>query len=706
MKSFVQCLSVATATLAAFSSQGSLLFSDRFNYPDGPITELPGSPWQSHGGSPRQVEVQSGAVLLTQLESEDVNAPLNEAPHINKNLYASFTIALTAPPRGDGGFFLHFKDAGSGQQAKVFASTNQCPPGSFKVGIAHSTGTPQYVNEFLPLVGSHRIVIRCINSMQGASTLWLAPESESSASKRAEASDAGAVLQLQAIALRQSLSSGDGMGVLEIDDLLVSDTFEDVAGANTPPSISSMIDVDMGANEVTAILPFIVEDQETPAEEILVTFHSSNPGLISPKGASFHGSGRNRGIRMSAVAGMQGSSVITLEATDGVKTAQTTFTVLVGAPYIEGPRETDIPASGQSALLEYRISDRESLVDSLTVRAESLNTNILRDDGIVWAGTADRRQLTLIPTSGASGMSDVRVIVSDGVMERAQMLRATVHPSLPLLFEDGFVQPDGGLVPGPASWLVHAPADGSISNVLVQSDRLLLSGSRAEDISVRLPGSPYRSGMAAILHAGIRFRLTALPSAAGNFFAHFRDDHNGFRCRLHVANPGGAGSSYYLGISSGSEPPLYFHGALQLGEFHTAVVQYRTGSRESRLWLNPSSPEDTHLKAAAEATLGVVSHWSFRQAYSIGAVEVDSIRVAGGFMAVLDPRIAPELSIARQGGVIRLSWAYTRGLVLESSPALMPGTWSLLAREVETDGSTQWLDLPLDSTREFFRFRP
>src|SRR5437867_300387 len=62
--------------------KAAILLSDDFNYPDGPLTNAPGSPWVEHsgGGTNEELLVVSGQVQLTSSRTEDVDAPLAGQP--------------------------------------------------------------------------------------------------------------------------------------------------------------------------------------------------------------------------------------------------------------------------------------------------------------------------------------------------------------------------------------------------------------------------------------------------------------------------------------------------------------------------------------------------------------------------------------------------------------------------------------------------
>src|SRR4051812_10851901 len=95
-------LAVLALEFAPFSN-ASIILSDSFDYPNGSIVTNSGAVWVTHSGITGQVQVVSSRVLLSQTNSEDINAQLAGAPYpatTNALLYARFTINFAAMPSG------------------------------------------------------------------------------------------------------------------------------------------------------------------------------------------------------------------------------------------------------------------------------------------------------------------------------------------------------------------------------------------------------------------------------------------------------------------------------------------------------------------------------------------------------------------------------------------------------------------------------
>jgi len=229
------------AVLAVWPLRAAVVLDEPFDYPDGSLITVSGGRWSSHSGTAGQVDVAAGAVRLTQAETEDVNALLGGGPYAADSgavLYAKFTVRFTALPDGAGTYFAHFKDGSTGFRAKVFASVSGAAAGKFRLGISRATNSPNaFFERDLSLDTPYVVVVR-YDTATTASTLWVDPAAESDPAVSATDDNATPV-SVVAFALRQSLSAGNGMGTLVLDDLRVATSFAELFGSvpDAPPQI-------------------------------------------------------------------------------------------------------------------------------------------------------------------------------------------------------------------------------------------------------------------------------------------------------------------------------------------------------------------------------------------------------------------------------------------------------------------------------------
>jgi endonuclease/exonuclease/phosphatase family metal-dependent hydrolase len=210
----------------------AVLLSDDFSYPNGFLITTSGGLWNNHNGTSGQVQVNAGRVLLTEDDLEDVNAAFT--PNGN-TLYVSLSVRFTGLPGSSGTYFCHFKDSSFGYRPKIFATTTGAGAGRFRLGISEASNTPnQIFPQDLFLNTDYKVVFR-YRKDTGQGTLWLDPSSAGDLS--VSTTESPSLITVTAFALRQS-SANNGMGDLQVDDLLVGTEFSDVVSGNQAPTIT------------------------------------------------------------------------------------------------------------------------------------------------------------------------------------------------------------------------------------------------------------------------------------------------------------------------------------------------------------------------------------------------------------------------------------------------------------------------------------
>ena len=221
---------IAAATFLP-SVRADILLSDSFTYPDGSITANSGGKWATHSGTAGQAAVLGGVLNLSEKQSEDINSTLTGAPIAKDSgavLYAGFKVTFSGLPSGTGTYFAHFKDNGTSNfRGRLFASTTGAAAGSLRLGVSSASATPTLLGTDLAIGTTYQVVLKLdVNS--AAATLWVNPAAESD--PNVVSADTGAALAISTFAFRESLSSGNGMGVLTVDDLTVATTFVEALG--------------------------------------------------------------------------------------------------------------------------------------------------------------------------------------------------------------------------------------------------------------------------------------------------------------------------------------------------------------------------------------------------------------------------------------------------------------------------------------------
>ncbi|MFN8528294.1 MAG: Ig-like domain-containing protein [Anaerolineae bacterium] len=206
--------------------------------------------------------------------------------------------------------------------------------------------------------------------------------------------------------------------------------------ANTAPTISDITDQTIAINTNTGALAFTIGDAETPAASLTASGSSSNTALIPNANIVFGGSGANRTVTVTPLAGQTGSATITVTITDGGSlTATDTFVVNVSpaantAPTISAIADQIINVNTSTAPLAFTIGDVETPAASLSVTRSSNNTTLVPNGNIVIGGSGANRTVTVTPAAGQTGTATITITVTDaGLLSAVELFTVTVNPS-------------------------------------------------------------------------------------------------------------------------------------------------------------------------------------------------------------------------------------------------------------------------------------
>lgn len=98
---------------------------------------------------------------------------------------------------------------------------------------------------------------------------------------------------------------------------------------NQPPTISAIADCSIAAGTSTGAIAFTVGDSATAVGSLTLSASTSNAYLVPVANIVFGGSGANRTVTATPVAGVGGTATITVTVSDGSKTASEPFTLTV-----------------------------------------------------------------------------------------------------------------------------------------------------------------------------------------------------------------------------------------------------------------------------------------------------------------------------------------------------------------------------------------
>lgn len=148
----------------------------------------------------------------------------------------------------------------------------------------------------------------------------------------------------QALAALTFRGAPNWSGIAEIAITLKDETFSvsrvleiAVSPVNDLPTLSNVTEQTVEEGKVPGPLAFQVDDAETAAASLLVAASSDNPALLPPSALVLGGGEADRTLQITPAAGLQGSALITLSATDADGATGTTsfrFTVTEKHPNV------------------------------------------------------------------------------------------------------------------------------------------------------------------------------------------------------------------------------------------------------------------------------------------------------------------------------------------------------------------------------------
>jgi hypothetical protein len=273
----------------------------------------------------------------------------------------------------------------------------------------------------------------------------------------------------------------DGSGEL---NSTVSDTIAfSVVAVNDVPTISDVTDQATNEDTATGAIPFTVGDVETDAADLVVAGASSNDAVVADASVVIGGSGANRTVTITPVAGASGSTTITLSASDGTDTGTDTFVLTVGAvnddPTISNVGDQATNEDTATGAIAFTVGDGETAGDALVVSGSSSNQSIVADANIVIGGSGANRTVTITPVANANGPVTITLTVTDGdgaTSNDTFVLNVTAVNDAPMLsvIPDLTIDEDGttGALPFTVSDVDHPAVD--CADVTVTSDNDLV----------------------------------------------------------------------------------------------------------------------------------------------------------------------------------------------------------------------------------------
>ncbi len=233
----VAFFTLLTLTLHAFA------WGDAFTYSTGNLGVVSGTKWFTLSGSSTiSVDSTKSAQLTSSRNDSMVKLllPRDGAGAVQHwsgtALYARFDLHVgNVPTTTEGEYFLCFSDTTGNRRARVFVQLISASNIALGTGFAviHPSSS---LTDPLALGSDHTVVVKLDPSNKHV-TLWLDPVNEASAS--VVSTDTSSQINYDVAMLRQSNQYG-GVGTLNIDNLIYSDTFPEVVGKVYDPTDSAI----------------------------------------------------------------------------------------------------------------------------------------------------------------------------------------------------------------------------------------------------------------------------------------------------------------------------------------------------------------------------------------------------------------------------------------------------------------------------------
>ncbi len=244
-------------------------------------------------------------------------------------------------------------------------------------------------------------------------------------------------------------------GVNTTDEVFVL-TVNEVGAANTAPTISDIGDQTVEQGGITGAISFTIGDAETPAADLTVTGTSNNGALVRNVKITFGGSGANRTVTVEPTPSAFGQATITVTVSDGVNDAMDNFILTVtemsggdNPPFIELIPEQTIYTNETLGPLTVNISDPDTDISTVTLRAESSQKDLFPDENITIGGSGATRTITITPATDQVGSAPVTLTAFDGVNSFVRtMVVNVIEPNITfsVTVDDANCQNEGGAI--------------------------------------------------------------------------------------------------------------------------------------------------------------------------------------------------------------------------------------------------------------------
>jgi len=222
-----------------------------------------------------------------------------------------------------------------------------------------------------------------------------------------------------------------------------------------PPTISDIGDQATTVDTPTAAIPFTINDADTPIGNLTMSRNSSNPTLMPTNNIVFGGSGNNRTVTLTPVAGQTGSATITVTVSDGSLTASDTFVLTVGTVSTGTASFTNSAAiaiadvgAGNPYPSVINVTGLGGTVNNVMVRLNGISHTWPDDIDILLVSPTGQKVMVFSDVGGSADLNNVTITLSDAaaaaLSDAGQLVSGTFRPT------DAAPGEARDLFPGPA----------------------------------------------------------------------------------------------------------------------------------------------------------------------------------------------------------------------------------------------------------------
>src|SRR3989338_987834 len=223
--------------------------------------------------------------------------------------------------------------------------------------------------------------------------------------------------------------------VLTVTDGTLTDTSNfslTVTAVNDAPVISAIVNQTTPEDTATAAIAFTITDVDnvlTCGSSVSAT--SSDTALLPLGNIVIAGVAPNCTVNLNPGTDQNGLSNIVLTVTDGTETDTSSFSLTVtpvnDAPVISVIADQSTPEESATGAIAFTISDVDDVVTCAgSVSASSSNLTLLPMIGIVIGGTEPNCTVTMTPAADQTGISNVVLTVTDGLLSSTSPFDLTV----------------------------------------------------------------------------------------------------------------------------------------------------------------------------------------------------------------------------------------------------------------------------------------